>query len=97
MVRRVTEAVWHDEGDGNLRFEIEAGSFCHQMVRSIVGTLVEVGTGRILTMAQNRPFDDSLAAASNPAVTAVNKALSTWKDLVAPRKVERTGIPATGV
>ncbi|MBI1619067.1 dihydropyrimidinase [Aquamicrobium zhengzhouense] len=28
---------------------------------------------------------------------AVNKALSTWKDLVAPRKVERTGIPATGV
>lgn len=28
---------------------------------------------------------------------AVSKALSTWKDLVAPRKVERTGIPATGV
>jgi len=33
---------------------------------------VEVGTGRILTMAQNREFDDSLAAAENPAVTAVN-------------------------
>ncbi|MDH6269650.1 dihydropyrimidinase [Rhizobium sp. SG_E_25_P2] len=29
--------------------------------------------------------------------TAVNKALSTWKELVAPRKVERTGIPASGV
>ena len=28
---------------------------------------------------------------------AVNRALSTWKELVAPRKVERTGIPATGV
>ncbi len=28
---------------------------------------------------------------------AVNKALSTWKELVAPRKVERTGIPASGV
>jgi dihydropyrimidinase len=28
---------------------------------------------------------------------AVNKALSTWKEVVAPRKVERTGIPATGV
>jgi dihydropyrimidinase len=27
---------------------------------------------------------------------AVNKALSTWKEVVAPRKVERTG-PATGV
>lgn len=39
-----------------------------------VATQVEVGTGRILTMAQNRPFDDSLAAAGNPAVTAVNYA-----------------------
>ncbi|RBI85898.1 dihydropyrimidinase [Rhodosalinus halophilus] len=27
----------------------------------------------------------------------VNKALSTWKELTAPRKVERTGIPASGV
>ncbi len=29
--------------------------------------------------------------------TAVNKALSTWKELTAPRKVERSGIPASGV
>jgi tRNA pseudouridine38-40 synthase len=29
-----------------LRFDIEATSFCHQMVRSVVGTLVEVGRGR---------------------------------------------------
>ena len=29
--------------------------------------------------------------------TVVNKALSTWKDLTAPRPVERSGIPATGV
>ncbi len=28
---------------------------------------------------------------------AVNKALSTWKELVAPRPVQRTGIPASGV
>ncbi|EPX82993.1 dihydropyrimidinase [Salipiger mucosus] len=27
----------------------------------------------------------------------VNKALSSWKELTAPRKVERTGIPASGV
>ena len=33
-------------GDGVLRFEIEANAFCHQMVRAIVGTLVEVGRGR---------------------------------------------------
>ncbi|GAB5432053.1 MAG: hypothetical protein EpisKO_14230 [Epibacterium sp.] len=29
--------------------------------------------------------------------TVVNKALSTWKELTAPRPVERSGIPATGV
>jgi dihydropyrimidinase len=27
----------------------------------------------------------------------VNRALSTWKEVVSPRKVERTGIPASGV
>ncbi len=46
LVRRVVEARWYDDGNGLLRFEIEAGSFCHQMVRSVVGTLVEVGRGR---------------------------------------------------
>lgn len=30
-----------------LRFEVTASSFCHQMVRSIVGTLVDVGIGRL--------------------------------------------------
>ena len=46
LARCVTEAGWTDDGDGLLRFEIEASSFCHQMVRSIVGTLVDVGAGR---------------------------------------------------
>ncbi len=32
-------------GGALLRFEIEAASFCHQMVRSIVAALVEVGRG----------------------------------------------------
>jgi tRNA pseudouridine38-40 synthase len=45
-VRRVLRASWSDLGCSRLCFEIEAASFCHQMVRSIVGTLVEVGTGR---------------------------------------------------
>ena len=31
------------------------------------------------------------------ANTPVNKALSSWKELTAPRPVERTGIPASGV
>ena len=29
-----------------LRFEIAASSFCHQMVRSLVASLVEVGKGK---------------------------------------------------
>jgi tRNA pseudouridine38-40 synthase len=47
LLRRVLRADWSDLGDGRLLFEIEAVSFCQQMVRSIVGTLVEVGTGRL--------------------------------------------------
>ncbi len=46
LVRRVTRADWADVGDGGLRFEVEATAFCHQMVRSTVGLLVEVGRGR---------------------------------------------------
>ena len=46
LVRRLIRAEWDDLGDGLLRFEIEAGSFCHQMVRSVVGLLVDVGRGR---------------------------------------------------
>jgi tRNA pseudouridine38-40 synthase len=45
-VRRVAASRWCDDGDGMLRFEIRANAFCWQMVRSIVGTLVEVGSGK---------------------------------------------------
>jgi tRNA pseudouridine38-40 synthase len=53
--RRVLDTSWHDlpwtpggldDGARLLRFDITAQSFCHQMVRSIVGTLAEVGRGR---------------------------------------------------
>jgi tRNA pseudouridine38-40 synthase len=46
LVRRVVDARWDEVDDGLLQFQIEANAFCHQMVRSIVGTLVEVGSGR---------------------------------------------------
>ena len=46
-VRRVVTSEWHDEGDGVLVYEICANAFCWQMVRSIVGTLVDVGIGKI--------------------------------------------------
>ena len=46
LVRLVREAGWVDLGGGMLRFEIEASSFCQQMVRALVGTLVDVGAGK---------------------------------------------------
>ena len=46
LVRHVRRAGWTDLGEGVLRFEIEADAFCHQMIRSIVGTLVDVGHAR---------------------------------------------------
>ena len=59
-VRRVLESAWHDLGDGVLRYEIRATAFCWQMVRSIVGTLVDVGAGKlragdILQLLRARP------------------------------------------
>jgi len=46
LVRRVTDARWVGVDDGVLRFDIEATAFCHQMVRSLVGTMVAIGRGR---------------------------------------------------
>jgi len=46
-VRRVTRAEWKRGRDGLIRFEIEANGFLKQMVRSIIGTLVEVGKGKM--------------------------------------------------
>jgi tRNA pseudouridine38-40 synthase len=51
LVRRVLSASWHrapaELGEDVWWFEIRATAFCHQMVRSIVGTLVDVGLGRL--------------------------------------------------
>ena len=46
LVRHVRRAGWTELGDGVLRFDIEANAFCHQMIRSVVGTLVDVGLAR---------------------------------------------------
>ena len=46
-VRKVFRAEWKRNREGFLRFEIEATGFLKQMVRAIVGTLVEVGKGKI--------------------------------------------------
>src|SRR3972149_2868765 len=46
-VRRVIRAEWKRGRDGLIRFEIEANGFLTQMVRAIVGTLGEVGKGKM--------------------------------------------------
>lgn len=46
----IREAIWHDRYDG-LAFEIEANRFLHHMVRFLVGTMLDIASGR-------RPLDD---------------------------------------
>ncbi len=54
---RVEEARWEDMGDGRHVFVITADRFLRNMVRAVVGTLAEVGRGK-LTLEE---FDDIIA------------------------------------
>jgi tRNA pseudouridine38-40 synthase len=82
MRRRVMFAKWTDVTDATaaagpyagearvLRFEIRANAFCHQMVRSLVGALIDVGLGRrpageirALMLARNRQVAAEVAPA----------------------------------
>ena len=46
-VRSVTESTLKSTGGGNLTYDIAANGFLRFMVRNIVGTLVEVGLGKL--------------------------------------------------
>jgi tRNA pseudouridine38-40 synthase len=46
-VRRVMKSTWLDSDDGILTYEIKATAFCWQMVRAIVGTMVDAATNRL--------------------------------------------------
>lgn len=45
MVRFVMQAAWK-RLDDHVTFDVRANAFCHQMVRSLVGTFVDIGLGR---------------------------------------------------
>lgn len=54
----ITEAHWDMVADGQWRFTITANRFLRNMVRAIVGTLIEVGRGR-MTIEQLRNVVDA--------------------------------------
>ena len=79
----VRTARWHDR-PGGLLFEIEANRFLHHMVRFLIGTMIDVATGR-------RPLSDIgslLAAADNSDVSVPAPAHALFLDHVAyPREL----------
>ena len=73
----VTEARWRDRA-GGVVFEIEANRFLHHMVRFLVGTMLDVASGR-------RPAADVgalLSASDNSAVSAPAPAHALFLDRV---------------
>jgi tRNA pseudouridine38-40 synthase len=85
-VRRVLASEWTADPDGVLTYEIRATAFCWQMVRSIVGTLVDIGAGRIrageimgILRARDRAVAGRLAPPNGLCLFAVGYAVDTVK------------------
>ena len=55
---RVTHAQWHRQSDSSWYFEITANRFLRNMVRAVVGTLIEVGRGRMSLADFRRVIED---------------------------------------
>jgi tRNA pseudouridine38-40 synthase len=51
LTRTIVSSQWQPEADGLVDHWITAHAFCHQMVRAVTGTLIEIGLGK-------RPADD---------------------------------------
>jgi tRNA pseudouridine38-40 synthase len=54
FTRKVLEAAWHRHGDA-LEFEITADSFLRHMVRTLVGTMLELPPERIAPLLEGQP------------------------------------------
>jgi len=69
-IRRVIRAEWKKGQDGFIRFEVEANGFLKQMVRAMVGTLVEVGKGKIDSEEFQKILDSKNRREAGPTAPA---------------------------
>ena len=68
-VRTVTQAAWRADGDW-LLFDIEGDGFLYNMVRAIVGTLVDVGRGKMSLGAFREGFESRDRRRAGPTAPA---------------------------
>jgi len=75
----ISEAFWREEVEGSLAFEVTANRFLRNMVRCIVGTLIEVGEGKRtlesmteLIASKDRKNAGSSVPASGLFLTSIN-------------------------
>jgi tRNA pseudouridine38-40 synthase len=66
----VIRVEWKKGLNGLIRFEIEANGFLKQMVRSIVGTLVEVGKGKISSVEFQKILESKDRKKAGPTAPA---------------------------
>ena len=77
LVRNISTARWLQIERDVLRFEISANAFCHQMVRSLVGHLADIGRGKRSTDDIARTLQSKDRA--NAAPLAPPQGLVLWE------------------
>ena len=66
---KVSKSEWHDNGDF-LYYTIRADRFLHHMVRSLVGTMIEIGRGKLNIDDLEGIFAESDRRAAGPTAPA---------------------------
>ncbi len=82
----ITKAYW-EENDSNLVFKISADRFLRNMVRAIVGTLIEIGMGK-LSISDFHQIIESKNR-SNAGVSAPSEGLFLTK-VIYPETIQKT-------